>query len=136
MTSILIFATSAVTRMGLESLIRGSDSLTLESSASTIDGLAQALERLTPDVIVADMPARLDQAVPAYARSQDERFEDLTPREMEVLEMLAEALANKMIARRLGISEHTVKFHIASIFGKLGASTRTEAVTIGIRQGL
>lgn len=50
--------------------------------------------------------------------------------------MLAEGLANKEIARRLKISEHTVKFHIGSILGKLSASSRTEAVTIGIRLGL
>jgi NarL family two-component system response regulator YdfI len=62
--------------------------------------------------------------------------EALTPREREVLEMLAEGLSNKEIAWRMNISEHTVKFHIASIFGKLGASTRTEAVMNGIRQGL
>lgn len=62
--------------------------------------------------------------------------EALTPREIEVLRMLAEGLANKEIARRLKISEHTVKFHIGSILGKLSASSRTEAVTIGIRLGL
>jgi DNA-binding NarL/FixJ family response regulator len=60
----------------------------------------------------------------------------LTPREIEVLGMLAEGLGNKTIARRLGISEHTVKFHVGSIFTKLNASSRTEAVTLGARQGL
>jgi DNA-binding NarL/FixJ family response regulator len=60
----------------------------------------------------------------------------LTPREVDVLRMLAEGLGNKEIAFRLGISDHTVKFHIASIFNKLDVSTRTEAVTAGIRQGL
>ena len=60
----------------------------------------------------------------------------LTPREREVLEMLAEGLSNKEIAWRMKISEHTVKFHVASIFAKLGASTRTEAVMLGIRKGL
>ncbi len=50
--------------------------------------------------------------------------------------MLAEGLGNKTIARRLGISEHTVKFHVGSIFSKLNASSRTEAVTVGVRQGL
>jgi two-component system, NarL family, response regulator YdfI len=60
----------------------------------------------------------------------------LTPREIEVLRMMAEGLGNKEIASRLGISDHTVKFHISSMFAKLGASSRTEAVTIGIRQGL
>lgn len=60
----------------------------------------------------------------------------LTPREIEVLSMLAEGFGNKTIAWRLGISEHTVKFHLSSIFSKLNASSRTEAVTLGIRQGL
>jgi DNA-binding NarL/FixJ family response regulator len=50
--------------------------------------------------------------------------------------MLAAGLANKGIAARLSISEHTVKFHVASILGKLGVSSRTEAVTVGIRRGL
>lgn len=60
----------------------------------------------------------------------------LTNREREVLQMLATGLGNKEIAARLVISDHTAKFHVASILGKLGASTRTEAVAIGIRHGL
>ena len=60
----------------------------------------------------------------------------LSNREVEVLRMLSEGHANKEIAFRLGISEHTVKFHVASLFQKLHASSRTEAVTLGVRQGL
>jgi NarL family two-component system response regulator YdfI len=67
---------------------------------------------------------------------EDEFSEEITSREADVLRMLAEGLVNKDIAARLGISEHTVKFHISSILDKLGASTRTEAVTLGIRRGL
>jgi len=66
----------------------------------------------------------------------DELSAEITSRETDVLRMLAEGLVNKDIAARLGISEHTVKFHISSILDKLGASTRTEAVTQGIRRGL
>ena len=62
--------------------------------------------------------------------------ESLTAREREVLLLLADGLPNKIIADRLGISDHTVKFHVASILGKLGASSRTEAVTSAIRLGL
>jgi len=69
--------------------------------------------------------------VPASAETQA-----LTAREFEVLRMMADGAANKTIAWKLGISEHTVKFHVASILGKLQASTRTEAVTIGIRKGM
>ncbi len=66
----------------------------------------------------------------------EELLEPLTPREQEVLRMLALGLANKGIASRMNISEHTVKFHVAAILGKLGAASRTEAVAIGIRHGL
>ena len=62
--------------------------------------------------------------------------EALTPRELETLEMMAEGLSNKQIAYRLGISDHTAKFHVNSIFAKLEAGTRTEAVMRGIRMGL
>ena len=65
-----------------------------------------------------------------------EAIEPLTSREKEVLQRMADGLANKGIAQRLSISEHTVKFHVASILAKLGASSRTEAVSIGIRNGL
>jgi DNA-binding NarL/FixJ family response regulator len=88
-----------------------------------------AARAIAPDVdafIVAPAPARRDP-IPA---------ETLTPRELEVLRILAEGLPNKAIARRLGISDQTVKFHVASIGGKLGAQNRTEAVRIGIRRGL
>jgi len=62
--------------------------------------------------------------------------EALTHRELEVLELLAEGLSNKGIADRLGISDQTVKFHIASIMGKLGASNRVETVRRAVRRGL
>jgi two-component system, NarL family, response regulator YdfI len=60
----------------------------------------------------------------------------LTPRELEILEMMAEGLSNRTIASHLGISGYTVKFHVASILDKLGAASRTEAVTLGVRHGL
>jgi two-component system, NarL family, response regulator YdfI len=70
------------------------------------------------------------------ADSPPEAFDELTAREIEILRMLAQGLGNKQIAAQLGISEHTVKFHISSILDKLGVSSRTEAVTSGIRTGL
>ena len=60
----------------------------------------------------------------------------LSPRELEILRMISEGLGNKEIASKLSISDHTVKFHISSMFAKLGAGNRAEAVTLGIRQGL
>jgi DNA-binding NarL/FixJ family response regulator len=68
--------------------------------------------------------------------ADDSQVEALTPREIEVLELLAEGLSNKGIARRLGISDQTVKFHVASISGKLGAHSRTGAVRLAVRRGL
>ncbi len=62
--------------------------------------------------------------------------EPLTPREIQVLELLVEGLSNKVIAAKLGISDQTVKFHAAAICGKLGAANRTEAVRKAIRRGL
>ncbi len=61
--------------------------------------------------------------------------ETLTPREIEVLQQMAEGLPNKQIGTKLGISLHTVKFHVAQILGKLNATSRTEAVTVGARRG-
>lgn len=69
--------------------------------------------------------------------SGDEGFgEPLTPREVQVLELLAEGLPNKAIAARLRISDQTVKFHVSSISGKLGARNRTDAVRRAVRRGL
>jgi DNA-binding NarL/FixJ family response regulator len=62
--------------------------------------------------------------------------EPLTPREIEVLELLAEGLPNKAIAHALGISDQTVKFHVSSIAGKLGAANRTDIVRRAVRRGL
>ena len=74
----------------------------------------------------------------AFDDEGDERFaeEPLTPREVQVLELLAEGLPNKAIAERLGISDQTVKFHVSSISGKLGAANRTDAVRRAVRRGL
>ncbi len=68
--------------------------------------------------------------------TSNERPESLTPRELQVLQTLANGSGNKEIADRLGVSNNTVKFHIAQIMAKLGAHSRTEAVTIGMRRGL
>lgn len=71
-----------------------------------------------------------------YHDDTEEPVENLTPRETEVLQLLAQGLPNKLIAMELEISEHTVKFHISSIYGKLNATNRTEAVRLGLRGGL
>jgi DNA-binding NarL/FixJ family response regulator len=62
--------------------------------------------------------------------------EPLTPREIDVLHLLAEGLSNKAIGGRLGISDQTVKFHVSAIYGKLAAANRTDAVRRAVRRGL
>jgi DNA-binding NarL/FixJ family response regulator len=71
-----------------------------------------------------------------HIEQSDERPSDLTPRELEVLMLLARGLKNAEIAEELFISERTVKFHVSSILAKLGAENRTEAARIAVRRGL
>jgi two-component system, NarL family, response regulator YdfI len=105
---------------------------------ATPEQLGAALEAVAAGLVVVH-PSEVKVVLPAPAAVSSpagELLEPLTPREREVLQMISAGLGNKEIAGRLSISEHTVKFHVASILGKLGAATRTEAVSIGIRHGL
>jgi two-component system, NarL family, response regulator YdfI len=201
---VLVAAASGVIRAGLESLVQASPALELAGSESDLAGLASAVERRLPDVILADLdvqpeelgaellalspivllvsnpggawiaeslragvrailprdvavseivaaiqaaaaglvalhPADVNTLLPvsrADRPTAPSEGEALTPRELDVFTMLADGAGNKAIAWKLGISEHTVKFHVASIMSKLNAASRTEAVTIGIRKGL
>ena len=94
--------------------------LTADSNLELVDRaeLAEAVVSLPPD------------------RREEPLIESLTAREHDVLALVADGLPNREIAHALAISEHTVKFHLASIFGKLGVSTRTEAVQRGVRLGV
>jgi len=105
--------------------------LSAQELLAAVEAAAAGLVVLHPREVGAVLPS----AAAASTRAET-LIEPLTPREREVLQMLAAGLVNKEIAVRLSISEHTVKFHVASILGKLGAATRTEAVSIGIRHGL
>jgi DNA-binding NarL/FixJ family response regulator len=98
--------------------------------AAEYDTLASA----TASQVVADGILLAGRATP---EGDDDWIEQpLTPREIEVLQLLAEGLSNKSIADRLGISDQTVKFHVASVTSKLGASNRTDAVRLALRRGL
>ena len=99
--------------------------------------LVVAMQAASVGLIVVHR-GEIDSTFPGAPASRPlaELLEPLTRREHEVLQMLASGLGNKEIATRLTISEHTVKFHVASILGKLGAASRTEAVALGIRHGL
>lgn len=103
------------------------------------DEIFAAIQSAHAGLVIMDSAVTQDLARHAHFQNADsapEAFGELTSREIEVLRMLADGLGNKQIAARLGISDHTVKFHISSILDKLGASSRTEAVTLGIRMGV
>jgi DNA-binding NarL/FixJ family response regulator len=96
-------------------------------------------------VIDTSLSSALIAATPAAARSDARHVEhhrsrtgggELTERERQVVALLAEGLSNKLIADRLGISDHTAKFHVNGVMAKLGAGTRTEAVVEAVRRGL
>ncbi len=107
-----------------------------DASAAEIEAalraVASGLAVIEPALIRSLFPAEL----PTTGSSGAPLEEPLTPREIEVLQLLAAGLPNKSIAVRLNISEHTAKFHVSSVLSKLGAASRTEAVTTAARQGL
>jgi DNA-binding NarL/FixJ family response regulator len=124
----------------VESPVRAWGWMTLDLSA---DELIAAVRALFEGLLVADghlVRRLIDNLQAGYYEAvnneDNQAFVSLTGREHETFELLAQGLANKQIAQQLGISENTVKFHISSIYTKLGATNRTEAVRIGLRKGL
>jgi DNA-binding NarL/FixJ family response regulator len=121
----------------LRTLQDGQKSMLLRESppgeiTAALYAASQGLVVLSPEILEILWPSGsevvgLDELPPG---------EPLTPRESEILALLADGAANKEIASRLGISEHTAKFHVSSILNKLGATTRTEAVARGYKEGL
>jgi DNA-binding NarL/FixJ family response regulator len=104
---------------------------TLDESIDVVGEFATMAEARNADLHVDGY-----LVAPERHTGDEELGEPLTPRELEVLEQLAAGLSNKAIAGRLGISDQTVKFHVASITGKLGVTNRTEAVRRALRLGL
>jgi len=125
-------------------LARGSTGwLPLDSDADDVvaasHGVTRGLTVVSPHVLpsagsTVDRSARREQRIAAAVAGNDEPH--LTDRELDVLRALAEGLGNKQIGARLGISPSTVKYHLQSIFAKLGVRTRSEAVSYGLRRGV
>lgn len=131
-SALLLVADSVTRAEAMEVLAAGAlgvipSSARKEQIVAAIRAVAAGLVTLPPEALLPQEPPGRGRARPAV--------EPLTPRELEVLRLLADGVSNKELAQRLGISDHTVKFHLASIFGKLHVSTRTEAVTVGINLG-
>jgi DNA-binding NarL/FixJ family response regulator len=137
----MVLLTEPATLAAASSTLRVGVRAVLPNDISS-DQLVAALQAAASGLLVlhpAQVPAPIINgfaSATARSRGLEELAEPLTPREGEVLQMLASGLGNKEIAAKLTISEHTVKFHVASILGKLGAGSRTEAVSLGIRRGL
>jgi two-component system, NarL family, nitrate/nitrite response regulator NarL len=129
-------ATPVVALLGVESLagaVQAAGARGLLSRTSDAGQMAAALQAAVQRLLVFDETLL---TAPTFAPAGIELVEPLSVRELEVLRYLAEGLANKEIARTMAISEHTVKFHINAILGKLGAQSRTEAVVKATRAGL
>jgi len=112
---------------GADGAIGSASSATLATSNNALDG--------SPGD-AGPVPGAFTRELRSQAADDGDAAEPLTPREIEVLELLAEGLPNKAIADRLGISDQTVKFHVAQITSKLDVANRTEAVRKAIRRGL
>ena len=119
---------------------RASDELDALRRRLTADPHLELVDRAELADAVVSLPSRLSLPRRGSSSSDERRLEplieSLTTREHDVLALVADGLSNREIARALAISEHTVKFHLASVFGKLGVSTRTEAVQRGVRLGV
>jgi len=126
MTDIIIYAADAETRQRLAALAKKLEGARVIGSVDDPAALAKLLDETAAALVLSEPPDG-----PATARD-----ETLTPRELEVLAAMADGASNKAIARRLGISFHTAKFHVAAILEKLDAESRTEAVAEAARLGL
>ena len=129
-------------RQAVGAWLAGSRGLLLRASPganlrAAVRAVSQGLMALDPELSPALLPSvERSGEKPAGPNFNEPITRELTPRETQVLQLLAEGLPNKVIAARLDISEHTVKFHINSIMGKLGAQSRTDAVMRATRSGL
>jgi DNA-binding NarL/FixJ family response regulator len=133
---LLLAPDAAALQSVLDAPLRSWGLLPLEATAEELVATVVAIH----EGLVVGTPLLLGPALnrtwDAEGEISQASFEPLTEREAEVLQLLAQGLANKQIAVALGISEHTVKFHVSSLYGKLRATNRTEAVRLGIQSGL
>lgn len=128
-------AQAAIARGGWSLLLREANPAALvHALACALDGLAVIDPLLLPWMLGQDSSFGQDSVL-GHGSALPSPVEDLTPRELQVLKLIAEGLSNKQIGQALGVRENTVKFHVNAILGKLSAASRTEAVTRAARLG-
>lgn len=134
----LVVGESAIARAGLAAAISESEQFEVVGSCSPAASAAVLESTAASAVLMESGTFSAWHANPLSDTEPDAKpiASPLTPREIEVLRLIADGAGNKIIAHRLGISDHTVKFHVTSILSKLHAGTRTEAVMLGVRKGL
>jgi DNA-binding NarL/FixJ family response regulator len=135
--SVFVVLTGTANRSELHRMLQSGARAILTSDSSAAE-IADALQAASGGLAVLS-PELLDVLLPASEAPNVDQVmlqEALTSRESEVLALLAEGAGNREIAAALGVSDHTAKFHVSSILSKLGATTRTEAVSRGYRLGL
>ena len=136
---VLVIGESPIVRAGLEAAIAESEYFEVVGTSNAA-GSAALFESTEAAAVLMERGAFHSwvQGEPVSESAGGPKLPSvaLTPREIEVLRLLADGASNKMIAHKLGISDHTVKFHVTSILTKLNAGSRTEAVTLGVRMGL
>jgi two-component system, NarL family, response regulator YdfI len=138
-TAFIILVDNADAENSLDALYAGANAILPRSAGA--DEITTAITAVTNGLVVLPrvfLPTLLDGAllVDNLVDDNNEGHPSLTPRELEVLAAMADGASNKAIARRLGISFHTAKFHVAAILTKLNADSRTEAVTRAAQLGL
>jgi DNA-binding NarL/FixJ family response regulator len=127
---VLVVGESPIARTGLEAALLQQDCFEVVG-ATNLAGATAMFESTGAAAVLMEgrtFSAWRPAEIPSEAR--------LTAREIEVLRLVADGASNKIIAHKLGISDHTAKFHVGSILSKLNAATRTEAVTLGVKLGL
>jgi DNA-binding CsgD family transcriptional regulator len=139
MVAVAIYAANLASRRRLERLADVRAGVTIVGTADNPEALARLIAEREAEAVIAEprlLSALLAADRPNAAAENGDADGPLTPREIEVLAAMADGASNKVIARRLGISFHTAKFHVASILAKLDADSRTEAVALAARLGL
>lgn len=123
----------SVARVLADAGLRGWACLGRDAEAADLD---LAVRAANGSLVLLDRPTAARALTPPAAEKAPDSSHLLTPRETQVLQLMAQGLPNKAIGRTLGISENTAKYHVGSVTGKLGAGSRTEAVTAAARRGL